>query len=236
MRSTRLLTMLVSLAMLGLPALVLTAGPASAIETWATRVVIDRAPAKQVYGHDVKVSGVLQAQRPTDGAWLTVDGQTLHLEQQKAGAAGFTEVDSQVSDATGAVEFVIPAKVSSKLRIRYDGGTYPDPQLTLTASMSEAKKSKVMRDLGAREPKDGGRIVFKGNVNPGYGGKVVFLQRKTCKSCTWKAFDKTRTAGNGAWSFVVPAPRTGSWYFRAKASESTKFVTSYSPVLRTFRL
>lgn len=233
MRFTRLVTMLISVALLGLPAFVLTAAPASAVETWATRVLIDRAPAKQLYGEGIRVSGLLQAQRPADGMWLTVDGQTLQLEQRSAGSDTWAETGTQLTNASGEVEFSLSARSNSTLRIVYDGGSY-DETLSLHPSESAERASKVMRDLQAEDLKKNNRIYLKGNVNPGWGGKTITLQRKTCKSCAWKVYDKQRTGDNGSWRFHTPAPRRGSWYFRAKVAGTTEFVTSYSGRLRTW--
>jgi hypothetical protein len=60
------------------------------------------------------------------------------------------------------------------------------------------------------------------------------VQRKTCKSCAWKVYDKQRTGSNGSWKFQVAAPRNGYWYYRARVAGTTDYVTSYSTVFQAY--
>lgn len=235
MRSSRLLSFVLAVALLGLPGLVLGAGPASAAVVAATGITIHSAPVKQDYGGQLQVGGRLDYLDPTTGAATPAANQVLHLERRWNGIVAFTEIAALTPDAGGLAVFDLTAGANADYRLRFDGGAQ-SADITLAPSMSSERTSKVMRDLGAKEPEDGTRrIVFKGDVSPGYGHKVVKLQRKTCQSCAWQGFDKERTQGNGSWSFVTPAPRNGSWYYRAVARGSTKFVKSKSPVLEVWR-
>jgi hypothetical protein len=235
MRSSRLLSFVLAVALLGLPGLVIGAGSASAAVVAATGITIDSAPVKQVYGGQLQVGGRLDYLDPTTGAATPAANQVLHLERRWKGTDAFAEIAALATDAGGVAVFDLTAGANADYRLRFDGGAQ-SADITLAASMSEQRTSKVMRDLGAKEPKDGTkRIVFKGNVNPGYGHKVVKLQRRTCKSCAWKAFDKEKTASNGSWSFVTPTPRNGSWYYRTVAKGNTAFVKSKSPILEVWR-
>jgi hypothetical protein len=235
--TTRLVTMLLSVALMGLPALVLGAGPASAVETWQTRVQIESAPPTQIYGRRLQVAAALEVQDPSDGTWFSAtsaDGEfTLHLERRAAGTADFTEVASLLADEDGVVVFDLVAEANATYRVRYDGQDY-SPELTLAPAMSAEKVSKVMRALNARDIERRGKVYLKGNVDPGWGNKPIVLQRKTCKSCGWKSYDKTRTSSTGGWKFHTPVPRKGSWWYRAKVAGTTDFVTSYSATLRVW--
>lgn len=237
MRSTRLVTMLVSLAMLGLPALVLGAGPASATDyNYSSEVTIGD-PGTRIYGGLVKIAGQVVVD---DGAGDTgaIPGATVALARQWAGSDAWEDLGTAVTDdTTGTYTFTETAKANATYKVTYAGETRADGTDNFIFSGSEMTRAvSVMRDLNAQELEKGNRLYFKGNVDPGWGGKVIKLQRKTCKSCAWKAYDKQLTGSTGSWKFRVGAPRTGSWYFRAKVAGTTDFITSYSAVLRTYML
>jgi hypothetical protein len=235
MRSSRLLSFVLAVALLGLPGLVLGAGSASAAVAVQPTLLIDSGPSPQVYGELFQVAGKVEYVDPATQTTQPAAGQVLHLERRWNGTDAFAEIAALTTDASGVAIFDLSAGANATYRLRYDGAAL-SPEVSLNPGMSSERASKVMRDLGAKEPKDGtNRIVFKGNVNPGYGHKVVKLQRKTCKSCAWKSFDKEKTASNGSWSFVTPTPRNGSWYYRTVAKGSTKFVKSKSPILEVWR-
>ena len=235
--TTRLVTMLLSVALMGLPALVLGAGPASAVETRTTRLLIESAPAKQIYGGQLQVGAALEYLDAVDGTWKRVTAShgdfELHLERKAAGAAAFKEVGSLPVDSDGVVIYDLVAQSNASYRVRYDGGT-ADPETVYTPAMSAEKVSKVMRALNARDLERRGKVYLKGNVDPGWGNKPIVLQRKTCKSCNWKSYDKARTSSTGGWKFHTPVPRKGSWWYRAKVAGTTNFVTSYSATLKVW--
>lgn len=228
MRLTRLLTALLVPALLGLPVVALGASPATARATLGTTLQVKRAPATQVYGSNIQVAGRLTSSGTPKAS------QTVRLERRASTGAAFKSIDSGFTDSNGVVSFYAKATGNAKFRVVFDGGT-DSASNTLSPSTSAVKISKVMRDMNATYVPKGKNVVYKGNVNPGYGHKVVKLQRKTCKSCAWRAYGKTRTAANGAWKFRVGGPRKGSWYYRANAPKNNKkFVKSYAATLRVY--
>lgn len=231
MRVTRLLTAALSVALLGLPAYAVGAGPAAAEEVGETRLLVERRPRVQVFGGDVQVAGRLDLYDGT--GWSSPgEGHVVTLERRRPGQDGFVPVAEQATDADGLVAFLVTARSNARFRLSYE----PDgTAVVMLASRSAQVASKVMRDLGAREPRVGRRIVWKGNVDPGWGNRSIVLQRRTCRSCAWKDHDRTRTKRNGSWTVRVGAPAKGSWWFRTKVRRTEKFVTSYSAVLRTYR-
>jgi hypothetical protein len=235
MRSTRLLTMLVSLAMLGLPALVLTAGPASAIDySYTSEVVIDD-PGTRTYRSALVITGqVIADDGAGGGGW--VDGAPVTLFRQWKGAETWTEIGSTAtSTVDGEFVFNQVAEKNATYKVTYAGQTIADGPDNYIVAGSESQRSVyVARDLQATDVQKGNRLYLKGNVNPGWGGKVIKMQRKTCKSCPWKVYDKQRTGDNGSWKFRVGAPRNGFWYFRAQVAGTSDYLKSRSGVFRTY--
>ena len=238
MSPRRLLTMLLSVGLLGLPMLLLGAGPASATDYNSASQIILANPGTRIYKQLLTVKGQLIAD---DGAGETgyVPGATVVLSRQWKGSTTWTELGSATtSDTDGTFAFSQTATQNAVYKVTYAGETFPQSNGDnyILAGSEASTNVGVMRDLGARDPKDGAKIIYKGNVNPGYGKSVIYLQRKKCKTCGWKLYDKGRTGTDGSWAFNTPAPRTGSWWWRTKIPGDTKFVTGYSAILRTYRL
>ncbi len=79
-------------------------------------------------------------------------------------------------------------------------------------------KDRVIK--GSRNPhskgvKSGGRLYYRGNVDPGWGRKPVTIQKKNCKSCGWHSYKTVRTSRTGGYSARIYAPSSGRWYFRS---------------------
>lgn len=239
MRATRPLSLLVSLLLLGLPVLVAGAAPAVAAGTAYSSTVTMSMPTLAVFDRGFAIRGQVQVTNTADPDDMgALAGAEVELLRQWAGADRWVSVGTTTTnqDDTPTYTFRPTAKRNARWKVVY-AGKDADPLQPLDYSVEPSattKGQKVMRDLNARDVQRNGRIYLKGNVDPGWGGKVVYLQRKTCKRCTWKAFDKQRSTSTGGFRFHTPAPRDGSWYFRAKVPAAGSFTTSYSGVLRTW--
>ncbi|MGZ4426853.1 MAG: hypothetical protein ACXVXC_11790 [Nocardioidaceae bacterium] len=237
MRLTRLLTHLLVPALVGVPAAALGAGAASAETAWSTQVTIQLSRATQQYASTFKVLGQLVATDPTDDTNQGgVGGQTIHLMRMQSTESDYKEITTQVTDSSGVVEFDVPAKSNASFELVYDGGTYDlgTTPIDLAAATSAARTSHVYRNLNAHGLKRNGHLFYLGNVDPGYGHKTIYLQRKTCESCKWKAYGKQQTGANGSWSFRVGAPRTGRWDFRTWVPGDKSFVKGYGAGIYTY--
>ena len=242
-RHPLLLALLLGLTLLGLP--VLAAGSASAAEPCtpgptclATRVLIIKAPTKAVYKHTMTITGEVDAQDPstTDYGW--VPGQTLTL-QRKTGQGDWTSIgDAVTSDVDGAATFLTPAVKNAQYQLVYAGGTYTFPDgsgsVDLAPSTSTPRGIQVYRDLHDRGVKQSGKNYLVGNVDPGWGGKTIYLQRKTCSSCAWKGYATQRTTSTGGWKFRVPSPKQGKWFWRSYVPATSDYLKSMSGVYYTY--
>lgn len=230
MRSQRFLTMLVSLALLGLPALVLGAAPAQAATV--TRVLIDLQPPKQLFRSPVQVAAILQSQE--GDLWVNRPGLTVTLERKLVGgswsaiASTVTQTDDvgTPDDETGLAVFSSKAKSNASYRVRFAGDVTYDP------GVSAEEKVKVARDLGAKKKQIGkGKFRFYGKVKPDYGKKKLVLQKR--QGGKWRSIGSQKTSRKGNWSFVVFAKRTpGEVEYRTVAAKDKKFIKSYSATFK----
>jgi hypothetical protein len=69
----------------------------------------------------------------------------------------------------------------------------------------------------------------------GYQHQVTYLQKKTCKACTWHRVDRKLTNSRAKVRYPLDAPATGNWFYRVMTPERARFRESYSQVARTFR-
>jgi hypothetical protein len=243
MRFSRLITGLLSLGLIGLPALVLSAGSASAagVTTRSTVGICAVAPngtcytansahtsAVQVYNRTLHIEGELQ--RTDTGAGLAA--KPVQLLRKAAGTSTWVAV-SQVNTASdGTYLFSLAATTNAAYRV------YHPATSESVASYSSAVVAKVARNLGAQKKRiDAAKWRFFGKVSPKYAKKPVFLQRKVGPGA-WRTIEKQRTTKRSRWGFVVSAKSTpGVVRYRTFVKGSTKYIKSYSVVfaIRTTR-
>jgi hypothetical protein len=231
MRAKRLLTALLSLGLFGLPALVLSAGTASAA-TQSTPSICAIAPngvcytantaetsAFQIYNRTLRISG--QLQRTNDAT--SVAAQPVTLQRRAAGTTTWTSVGTVSTTSTGDYLFRLAATTNASYRV------YHPATSESAASYSSAVGVKVARNLGAQKKKiDAAKWRFFGKVSPKYAKKAVFLQRKVGTGA-WRTIEKQRTTKRSGWSFVVFAKSSpGVVRYRTFVEGSTKYIKSYS--------
>lgn len=59
-----------------------------------------------------------------------------------------------------------------------------------------------------------------------YAEDVVKLQKKTCRTCTWKTVKKLETNERGTFRTRIFAPREGRWKWRVKVPASDGYSTT----------
>lgn len=126
----------------------------------------------------------------------------------------------------GALGLVAPASAG--------GGTTAAGSAAAGDAVARALPVRNLNDKLVQKPRG---LFLKGNVNPGYGKKVVVLVRAKCEDCKFKKFGKTKTNKAGKFTFRLSAPRKGSWYWKAYAKKSGGYGKSWSNyVYRTYRI
>lgn len=126
----------------------------------------------------------------------------------------------------GAVGLVGPASAGS-------GGTVVGAAVA-TNSAARALPKRNLNDKLVQKPRG---LFLKGNVDPGYGNKVIVLQRATCKTCNFKKYGQTRTDKDGKFSFRLGAPSKGAWFWKAFAAKRGGYGKSWSNfIYKTYRI
>lgn len=72
-----------------------------------------------------------------------------------------------------------------------------------------------------------------GHVAPYYTGKPIALQKKTCPLCTFVTVKRATTGVGGAYSFGLPAPSVGRWWWRLAIPGTIAFMPSYGGTYST---
>jgi hypothetical protein len=235
MRAARLLALLVSVSMLGLPAVVLTAGPANAAET--TRVAMDVSPNKKMaYNYGFSITGQVLFTHAGDGETYSVDAGGVQLQRKLAGTKRWSTIRRD-STAGDFYFYPVAAKANATYRVVYAGATSDSTGLTFGRS-SSSREVSVSRRLHDRAVKENDRLMLKGKVAPVWKHRPVFVERKTCmqKRCKWQSYTKVRTNAKSQFTARVRAPRSGSWFYRARVNGTIEYVTSYSSVYRAYSL
>jgi hypothetical protein len=233
MRLKRLLVGLLGAALLGAVPVALAAAPAEAA-TVTTRV----AYAKQArtvykYGTTITIAGAVQGQA-SDGSWGWVPDTagTITLKRRMAGSSRWSTIATDTDD--GRFSFTTRSLGVARYRVSYNGGTYGSYTFR---PVSKDRVIKGSRHPHSRAVKSGGRLYYRGNVDPGWGRKPVTIQKKSCKSCGWHSWKTVRTSRSGAYSARIYAPRSGRWYFRSVVkATSPRFVKGVGGAYYTYSL
>lgn len=221
MRTTsRFLALASSLLMAG-TLLVLTQAPASAA-THETRVSVYQSHRIQQWPKPVTFRGQVQAQN-ADGSWGYIPGEsgTIRLQRRLEGTSAWRTVGTDTT--AGNYSFSTKAIQNADYRLLYGGGTYNGE--VFTSSYSKARPLLVRRNLNDYFV-DRSRVYLKGNVNPGWAGKIVKIQRKTCNSCAYSLYTTVRTDSEGRFVSALPARRSGSYYYRALVQGTEAYAAS----------
>ena len=98
------------------------------------------------------------------------------------------------------------------------GDTWPLPERTVSSRVTDVKN----------------RLTLRGDVDPGHEERLVTIQKRGCKSCSWFTYRKVRADGEGRFRVRIDAPRKGSWFWRAAVREYGGYAASYSTTWRTW--
>ncbi len=74
---------------------------------------------------------------------------------------------------------------------------------------------------------------FHGTVRPKWVNRVIYLEKRSCATCSWHRVRSDRTGKRGHFRFYVPAPHSGRWWWRASVPAKLRFIRSYTGVFTT---
>ena len=238
MRLQRLVVGFLGAALLGAVPVALTTTSAEAGASTPTRIALAKTAKVYKYGQKTVISGRVEAYAPgagcdTASGWCTAPDATgtITLKVRKAGASKWKTVGTRSNESS--FSFSPTSKGSVVYRVVYNGGTYGSYTF---ASSSKDRTAKGSRNPHSKGVKSGGKLYYRGNVDPGWGHKTVTIQKKSCKSCGWRTYKNVRTSRSGGYSARIYAPSSGRWYFRSvvRATKPT-FVKATGGTIYTYR-
>jgi hypothetical protein len=195
-------------------------------------LTIKETPKRAIYHDDIgpDVGDVVRhTGRLTGSDGAPVSGATVTLQRRLAGEAEWSTIADDTTDDDGRYTIRTDVAGNASYKVVHDDEVSPveSGEVTLEA----------MRDFNAVLVEKKRTAVLKGNINPGWDGKVVRWERKTCKSCSWHVVDRAEAGDNGAWRFAGKYPPIGdTWYYRATLHGTEDFVDSVSAMLITDRV
>ena len=99
----------------------------------------------------------------------------------------------------------------------------------LTATSTTSSAGLPERQITISKPRQVSYDVFRvrGRVEALRNGTFV-IQRKTCRSCTWRKYRVEETNRRTRYVARVNAPKRGKWRYRVRVRKSDGYATSYS--------
>lgn len=214
----------------------ITQSAASAATIVETKASLRTSPGTVKYQGSATVSGTVMGWHPTSKEWQKAPVGTVRLQTKKTTGGAWQTVASRQLSASrqGDYSFTRVGDSNRHYRILYSGGTYND--FRFKAFTSAHRSVWVRRDLNDALIRSGKRFYIWGNIDPGWANSYVYVQRKTCSSCAWKAYKSARADHRGVFKIGIGVPKRGSWWFRAVLPKSAGYVASQSDyVYRTYR-
>ncbi len=178
----------------------------------------------RVYGAPASVRG--QVTTRVQGGRRALQGVHVRLYRKVNGTGSWRFIASRRTSETSRPQFKFAATsiANSAYKVVFGGNS----------TYRRSHKTTVVLAYRALNPRLEDRTgIFHGRVAPRYPHRVVYLDKRVCARCGWQRVRITRTGDHGFWRFVVNAPASGRWWWRAGTPASTRFVRSYSGIYTT---
>lgn len=176
------------------------------------------------YGTSTTIRGQVVA--TVNGSQGAVAGVEVKLFRKLNGTTSWRYLATGYTSSTTYPHFRFTADSlgNASYRVRFAGSA------RLQASRNQ-KPVHVYRPITGRIEDGTGR--FHGRVTPTYAHRTIYLDKRSCGTCSWKRERTDLTRIHGRYSFRVGAPRTGRWFWRVSTPATTAFIRSYSGVFTT---
>jgi hypothetical protein len=148
------------------------------------------------------------------------------LYRQLDGRRAWVRLDTKYTsrEARPKFRFKVRAKANAEYRVVFQGNQRFQPSRQKTHVSVHRIFNASLRDGTGR---------FHGRVQPKYGNKVIYLEKRPCASCGWHKARSKRTGDFGYWRFKLGAPSSGRWWWRVSVPGSTAYIRSHSAVFTT---
>lgn len=227
MHARRMIGSLLSTALVATSVVVVAtaAAPAQAVETVQTRIVpgSDTRPVFSsyskplAYGDDISVNADVEGF--INGAWTQIYAGSVTVTEQRLGGAAPSVVASNTS---AYVYKSFKTRGKAYYTVSYSGGTGGYPAVNYAPTSASYSVMNVQRKL-TTSTISGKRAGFKGKLSPAKKVKITVFKKHGKK---FKKFKKLRSAKNGRFTVVLPAPRRGKFHWRIVFAGDKKFSAS----------
>jgi hypothetical protein len=139
-------------------------------------------------------------------------------------------VGTDTTDNGATPRFIIPtpARMNARYKVVFAGDTTFRGSQVLTYVNVYRLFHGVITD-----GKDSASL--HGSVTPFYNHRVIFLQKRSCATCSYVNYRHMSTGAGGAYRFSVPAPPKGRWWWRVAIPSTGAYIASHSGTYTTQR-
>jgi len=163
-----------------------------------------------------------------DGHRGALAGAEVKIYRQLDGNKPWVYLGARTTPNTDLPEFrfTTPSRQNAHYKVVYAGDASFAPT-------SEVTWLSVYRSFNGHIDDGTGAATYKGNVTPYYTHKPITLQRRTCPTCSYTPYKAATTGVGGAFSFSLPAPLHGRWWWRVTTPGTAAFIQSYGGTITT---
>lgn len=158
----------------------------------------------------------------------SLGGVQVKLYRQLDGESHWVLLGSRVTDrgAFPRFSFSTEARQNADYKVTFGGNaTFLPSQNTSWLSIYRSFNGSIV---------DGSQAAtLHGHVTPYYTHKAIALQKRSCATCDYVTVKRTTTGTGGAYSFSLPAPASGRWWWRVSIPGTTAFIASYGATFST---
>jgi len=229
---TKLRAVLVDLTaagLLGLPAAVLATTPATGVQQAARHQTNIRWMASDhIRAANYPFALVGQVVSSAHGQRGALAGVQVKVYRQLGASDTWVYVGAATTGrgALPQFRFVTPSRQNALYKVVYAGNASFAP----TSKVTWLEVYRLFHG-GIRDGR--AAAVYHGNVTPFYTHKPVTLQKRSCATCPYVDYKSGVTGTNGAFSYSLPAPPSGRWWWRVTTPGNAGFIRSYSYTVST---
>jgi hypothetical protein len=224
---------LTAAGLLGLPAAALATTPVEGVQQAATRHVTGIR--WMAFGH-IHAAGepmtlIGQVTSRAHGQRGALAGVHVKLYRQLGASRTWVYIGSQTTGSATYPEFrfVTESRQNANYKVAFAGNAAFAPTSGVTWL-------EVYRSFNGRINDGAGAATYHGTVTPFYTHKPITLQRRSCASCSYVNYKSATTGLRGVFSFDLPAPPSGRWWWRVTTPGNAAFIRSYGGTITTQQL
>lgn len=239
MKMTRsFLVAVATVSLLGLPAAALatapTAGvpaPHSSSQQAQYKTSIRYLPFLHIHAAGSRMAVTGQVTAFAQGQHGALEGVEVKLYRKLAGQTEWSYQASQntTSGATPEFRFGVSTIHNASYEVVFAGNA------TFGASQRSTWLT-VYRSFNGVITDGKSAATLHGNVTPYYTHKTIMLQKRSCASCDYTTVKTITTGTNGTYSFLLPAPASGRWWWRMTIPGTDSYMESFSGTFSTTQI